>query len=115
MFTIYFELNSDNDAARLNNAGLLDLCQPAIGSYKGQISSSWVLTTNDSQTIDKLVRLCRRRNQESILIDNGEVCYLFYLKDSREVDLGQIQEISESEAKSQDAWTKVGKKYLIAA
>jgi hypothetical protein len=77
------------------------------GVYKG-ISEASIVTVigNDAQR-DLVMQVAREYNQESILILDADTrnARLYYLDNGQSESIGTFQVVSESEAKSRDAYT----------
>lgn len=116
MIRVYIELNTDNDIQRLVDAGYsLSQITPAIGSYKGQVSPSYMITMESMNLLPGIVELARLYNQESILLElDGKASLVFMDQDKDTIELGTMSEITQSRAHELDAWTLVEGRYYAA-
>ena len=101
---VVFALNTPNDELRLHQAGLkANQYKRLQGMYKGQAEDSYIV---DMAHIDLVIDLTIEHKQESILVlDETRQAKLVYLKDMSEESLGQLVEVSETEALNQLAYT----------
>ena len=74
------------------------------GCYKGEVERSYIIETT-SKTLEEILAFSKQFNQESILyLDNQRLATLVYDMDNM-VKLGKFKGVSESHAKSNDAYT----------
>lgn len=88
-----------------------------LGSYKG-VQERSILISNADKYIYLVEQLCKLHGQESYLsLDVDRHAELVYLSDSRRESIGYITAVSETEAKSKDAWSynPIVKQYYITA
>lgn len=117
MIKVYIELNTDNDIQRLVDAGYsLNQITPAIGSYKGQVSPSYMITMESMNLLPGIVELARLYKQESIRLElDGQAQLVFMDPEQETINLGAMSEITEKRAHELDAWTLVEGKYYAAS
>ena len=101
---VIFALNTVNDELRLRQAGLkANNYKRLQGMYKGIAEDSYIV---DMAHIDLVIDLAIEHKQESILLlDEDRNAKLVYLADMSEESLGQLVEVSASEASNQLAYT----------
>ena len=88
---------------------------PVMGVYKGTSERGVIVHINDDYTLSALKELAfTKYKQESILYrDNENKAYLHYSNGEIQY-LGELKQVSEQEALSQDAYTKTDNGYFIA-
>lgn len=101
---VIFALNSPNDELRLRQAGLkANNYKRLQGMYKGIAEDSYII---DMAHIDLIIDLAIEHKQESIMVlDEDRNAKLVYLANMSEESLGQLVEVSASEASNQLAYT----------
>lgn len=105
---------TDLVARLLHNMGIAFV--KAEGWYNGVHEHSFVVFTYDGSNIaDKVERIARTYQQESILyVDTHRLAYLLYLDTQRTVELGTWRELKFSEAAERNHTTIAGKYYVAA-
>lgn len=77
-----------------------------LGVYKGSSEKSIMVALND-YTMDNVLTIAKLFNQESILISDNFKASLIFLDGGNNIVLGQLTEVSEIEAKSNDSHTYI--------
>ena len=77
-----------------------------LGVYKGSSEKSIMVALND-YTMDNVLTIAKLFNQESILISDNFKASLIFLDGGNNIVLGQLNEVSETEAKSNDSYTYI--------
>jgi len=88
------------------------------GSYCGIQETSYVVLWGGSEHNDNIHRLCRKHNQQSILIinrpKNGKrTANLFYLATSELTPIGVLKKVTVNQAMLHDGWTKDNGDYYV--
>lgn len=97
----------------LDDKGLFYL--EAEGCYKGEKERSLVIQLHGVNKLPMFLQWAKDFKQESILwVDSYQRALLVYPeRPNHSDDVGRWQEVDESTALAQDAWTKVGDLYYI--
>lgn len=89
-----------------------------LGVYKGVSEKSIVVVLDSVSQLHIPIGIANRYNQESVLILDADTrkANLYYLKSGQSESIGVFEAVSESEAKSRDAYTfdHVNNVYYIA-
>jgi hypothetical protein len=85
-----------------------------LGVYMGSSEKSIMVDLND-YTLENVMSIAKLFKQESVLISKGHTA-LYFLDGSDVLDLGKLQEVSETEAKSSNSYTYIPStnKYILA-
>jgi acetyl-CoA carboxylase carboxyltransferase component len=119
---IVLELNlydQDLEIGEMHKLGLA--FTPALGSYKGTVSRSYIVDAGmdgnlygqiDTSKLYKILDLATKHGQESVLIlESGRGAKLYYLASQDIVELGQLVAISKAQADATQNWTLVNGTY----
>ena len=86
----------------------------AIGVYKGDSETSFVVIVENEEQINKLRTVAfKQYNQESILLQDSNQLARLEFSDGTTVELGKLVETTSQIAKQKDAYTFVDGKYYI--
>jgi hypothetical protein len=81
---------------------------PARGCYQGECEDSRVVPLHWADSLDKVRRIARGLDQESILvIDEGDNARLEFIDGGDVVDIGKWTRVDKSLASSLEAWTEI--------
>jgi hypothetical protein len=124
---IILELNMYDAAAESAAIKSLGLDYvPALGSYKGVVSRSYIVDIGydgdrygdiEVSKLNKVLDLANKHNQESVLLlDYKRDAMLIYLNNIEQdvVRIGQLRAVSKEVAEASEAWTFVNNTYYMA-
>lgn len=104
---VMIELNlNDIKAERkiLKEAGLS--IKTCLGSYKGKVNPSYLVTLDDINDLDVVLKIAKDHNQETVLlVDSNRKADLFYLNNSNIDSLGEFKVISKTDALQLEEFT----------
>ena len=114
---IILALNSGSlilDINQIRSLGLPFKC--LVGSYKGTLEDSFLVTYDTYEQYEKVLKLARKFSQESVLMLNEDRdATLYYLESGDLINLGPFVSVLRKIAYSMDAWTldlKTGNYYI---
>jgi len=115
IFAVNTQLGKDEQKYVEKQIG--SMTKKVTGSYKGQQETSYVALWGGTSN-GFIIDLCRKHNQESILILNRpknhkRTANLFFLAGEKLEAIGTLKHVTVDQAMLHDGWTKDGGDYYV--